>query len=303
MKIKVAIVGYGNLGKAVEKVLLTKNNVELVCIFSKRENITSAFGTPIFLRDQIENYKEKIDLLVLCSGSQNQMLEDAPELAEKFNIINTFDTHALLAQEFEKIDAIATKSNHMAIIACGWDPGLLSNIRAMFFAVENVAPITLWGPGMSLGHSDAVRKITNVNDAIAITIPAKNGQNAENLHRRLVYVVCEKHNRQQIKNQILSMPNYFAGQNVKVKFVSQSRLNKLKNYGHAGRIICRGSDYLEFWCKMQSNPTFTAKIVASYVCVFDYLKRKYGSGAFVPLDFSPADLIDMDRISAIKKFC
>jgi len=159
----------------------------------------------------------------------------------------------------------------------------------------------LWGPGTSLGHSDAVRKIDGVKDAISITLPLKT---SANLHKRVVFVVCEKQNKKQIKNQVLNMPNYFAGQNVKVYFVSQRRFDKIKHFSHAGQVVCdTPADHLKFECKMQSNPMFTAKIVVGFVGVFTSLKNKYGNGAFVPLDFSPTDLTGMTRIDAIKKFC
>ena len=303
MKINVAIVGYGNLGKAVEKELLAKNNINLVCIFSRRDNITSLAGTPILAYSSIDEFAGKIDLLILCSGSQNQMLVDAPTFAQKFNIINTFDTHALVGQEFEKLNRIANKTNHIAIMSCGWDPGLMSVMRACFYSITGTMPTTYWGPGTSLGHSDAVRKITGVKDAISITIPIRQTKKCNFLHKRVVYVVCDKQNQKQIKTQIVSMPNYFAGQPVKVKFVSQEHLNKIKSFEHAGRVVCDGDFLLEFCCQMKSNPEFTAKIVANYVCVFDYIKTKYKCGAYTPLDFSPVDLIDMDRLSIVKKFC
>ena len=313
MKINVAIVGYGNLGKAVEKELLSSSFINLVGIFSKRENVQSALGTPVFARKDILQHKQKIDLCVLCSGSQSDMLFDAPELAQHFNIINTFDTHNLILQELEKMDTISKESHHMAIISCGWDPGLLSIIRTLLFATTQNNPATLWGPGISLGHSEAVRKIDGVVDAISLTFPPKMRKNdvfcmknRANLHKRVVYGVADKANHKTICEQITNMPNYFLGQNTKVHFVSKNKLEKLKNFAHQGRVLSstQTNDInLNFSLKTTSNQLLTAKIVATYVRVFDFLKNKYGCGAFTPLDFSPADIVCMPRNEIIKNFC
>lgn len=311
-KINVGIVGYGNLGKAVEKCIMAEKSLNLVAIFSRRQNIVSAFNTKIFNTNEIINFEKKIDVLLLCNGSQKDMLVDAPKFAHHFNIINTFDTHNIIAEQVNTIDKIAKSSKHFAIISAGWDPGLMSIMRAYFFAITNKMPTTLWGPGTSLGHSEAVRKIKNVKNAISLTIPTKAAQKQANLnsnvkvlHKRLVYVVCDNKNKNQIKNKIIKMPNYFAGQKVKVKFVRENALESKKSFKHAGKVFCgdNKTEFLEFCCKMQSNPMFTAKIVILYAKSINHLTRKYGCGAFTPLEFSPTDLLETNKFDTIKNFC
>ncbi|MBQ8468198.1 MAG: diaminopimelate dehydrogenase [Clostridia bacterium] len=312
-KLNVAVVGYGNLGKAVEKELSALSNINLVGVFSKR-NVLSEIGSPIYHADELENFSQKIDLLVLCSGSATDMMSDATKYVSHFDIINTFDTHEKIFEHYCSVNKVACASGHTAIVCSGWDPGLMSTIRANFFATLNKQPTTFWGKGISLGHSQAARSVDGVLDAISITIPSKKAQKnakydknyAKNSHKRHVFVVLKLGaNKNQVAQSIKSIPNYFAGQCVKVTFVSKRKLTKIKNFCHAGRIVCgnKNNELLEFFCKMKSNPKFTAKIILSYVRVFDYLKRKYGAGAFLPLHFSALDLLDMSTESAIKNFC
>lgn len=314
MKTRVAIVGYGNLGKEIEKLVVSCNKLELVGIFSRRENVVSPFGTMVISRQKIKDYAGKIDLLFLCAGSKSDMLVDAPELLCNFNIINTFDNHSIIFEQTKKLDAIANLKKHMAIVCCGWDPGLLSYFRATFFAISSIKPLTFWGKGTSLGHTQAVKEIDGVKDAVAITIPNKNAktiaigsQNASILHKRKVFVCASKlANKKRIKNIIKNMPHYFEKYKTQVKFVNMRTLQKHKSFAHKGEVFCRfgqkDKHSLQAKISTLSNPALTAQIVLSYAVVFEKLKQKYEYGAFTPLDFSPVDLLDMTRENAIKNF-
>lgn len=311
MKTSVAIVGYGNLGKEIEKLVANNNNFELVGIFSRRDNVVSEFGTQIIARNKICEYKGKIDLLFLCGGSKSDMLVDAPTLAANFDIINTFDNHSIIFEQTQKIDAIAKLKKHFAIVCAGWDPGLLSIMRTTFFAIGETMPTTLWGKGTSLGHTQAVKEIDGVEDAVAITIPTKNakkialcGQNSSKLHKRLVFVCASKHtNKRRIRNKIVHMPHYFENNKTMVRFVSKKGLANHKSFAHKGQVVCQfGKNILQTNISTESNPELTAKIVVCYAKVYKNLKKKYGYGAFVPLDFSALDLTNMTRENAIKTF-
>ena len=312
MKIKVAIVGYGNLGKAIEQQVLNEKNIKLVAIFSRR-NIKAKSSTPVYATSQILKFKNKVDLLILCNGSQSDMFLDAQTLSKHFNTINSFDTHSKIPLLYKKLDYIAKKTGHIAILAVGWDPGLFSTIKAMFSNISNSPSICFWGKGISLGHSQAARQIENVKDAISLTLPNNKAKSAaltnkpinSLLHKRQVFVVSKKTSyNSSIRQQILNLPHYFKGQDVDIKFVSQQKLNKLKNLKHKGEVICSTPSHLmHLKVVMQSNPEFTAKIMLSYVCAFKNIQNNHGFGAYTPLHFSALDLSPDSTFKTIKKYC
>ena len=313
MKTNVAILGYGNLGKALEELILLESNICLVGIFSRRNNVSSKFNTPVYKRKQLLQFKGKIDLLILCGGSQNDIINDAQYYSKHFNTINTFDTHELIPKLFNKLNNIAKQSNHVAILSAGWDPGLFSVTKVTFSSILNKPCTCFWGKGVSMGHSQAVKNLEHVTDAISITIPNKNAKNSllknqqikAPLHSRKVYVVS-KHNslNKNIKNKIVNMPHYFKNQKVSVRFVSAEKLNKLKTLNHMGEVICTTPNNLLYLkIKMNNNAMLTAKIILSYTRVIKTLIKKYDSGAYTPLHFSPLDLSTLSEIETIKKFC
>ena len=313
MKIKVAILGYGNLGKAVEQEILKDKSLQLVAIFSSRKNIFSTYKIPILHKNEILKYTKKIDLLILCSGSQTDMLIDAPLYSKYFNTINTFDSHNEIATLYKKLNNVAIKHNKIAILSAGWDPGLFSQIRLMFSTIMQTKCTCFWGKGTSLGHSQAVKNISGVKDAISFTIPntlarfavINNKPVSTYLHKRKVYVVSEnKLQNQQIKKNISNIPHYFKGQNVKIKFVNQQKLNKLKSLKHKGEIWCKNPQHsLKLQVKMNSNPIFTAKIILCYARAIRKIEKKYKRGAYTPLHFSPLDLCMQRELTCIKNFC
>lgn len=297
MKINVGIIGYGNLGKAVEENILADTNFKLKAIFSRR-CVVSKHGTLVEPYDRFIDYKNKIDVMILCGGSKNDLEIQTPEILKYFDIINSFDTHSKIKKEYFKIDKIAKQVNHRAIICCGWDPGLLSNIRAMFLAISKNTPHTFWGKGVSMGHSDAIRQVTHVDDGIQFTIPveseiknARYGIISNNpKHERECYVVANTKYHNEIERNIKNIPNYFKGQPTKIHFVSHEKILKLKqNMKHKGMVFSHfktkdNECKLSFSVSMKSNPDFTAKIMLTYVTALINLKNSKQVGCFTHLD-------------------
>ncbi len=297
MKIRLGIVGYGNLGKAVEQEILRNNNFKLVAIFSRR-SIKSVSSTPVEPFENYILYKNKIDIMLLCGGSKSDIEEQAPIIAEYFDTINTFDTHAKIKTLHKTLDEITKKSNTRAIMCCGWDPGVFSVIRGLFLAISQKLPYTFWGKGVSMGHSDALRNVDGVIDAVQFTIPnpeavslAKKDFDISNIphHFRDCYVYTDK-NQEKIESEIKNIPNYFKGQPTKVIFISGLGVLKLKNkQSHKGMVITsfKSQNHLSkmtFSVSMQSNPAFTARIMATYISAIINLKQENKCGAFTPLD-------------------
>lgn len=297
MKIKVGIVGYGNLGKAVEEELLRNPKYKLVAIFSRR-TVKSHRNTLVEPFDNYILYKNKIDIMLLCGSSKDDILSQAPMFAQYFDTINTFDTHAKIQHLTQTLNNVCKKSNTRAISCCGWDPGLFSVIRGLLFAISKEKPITFWGKGISMGHSDALRSIDGVIDAVEFTIPLaeakKNAMlgkhiNDTHLHLRDCYVYTDK-DQNKIAEQIKNIPNYFKGEQTRISFVSGLNLIKLKkNLSHKGYIVSnfltgKHKNKISFSVSMQSNPLFTARILVTYISAITKLKENNASGSFTPLD-------------------
>ena len=232
---KIAIYGYGNLGKGVECAVKYHSDMELVCVFTRRspDSVKTISGVPVYHADKIIEFKGKIDALILCGGSATDLPEMTPALARDFNVVDSFDTHAKIPEHFDKVDIAARESNHTALISGGWDPGLFSILRVYSSAVlPNGADYTFWGRGVSQGHSDAIRRIDGVIDARQYTVPVSSAINAvrngkcpeftaKEKHKRECYVVvAENADKEKIENEIKTMPNYFADYDTSVTFVS-----------------------------------------------------------------------------------
>ena len=274
--LKVGIVGYGNLGKAVEREIVACKEFDLIKIFSKRNKklLSSPFGSKFENTKKLEKYAGKIDVLFLCGGSFSDIEEIGAEAIRNFCTVDAFDTHKKLTFHKGNLDKIAKETKHVALTAFGWDPGLLSAVRAIFAGVagdNNFA--TFWGKGVSQGHSDALRRLEGVGNAIQFTIPNKkeiaNIQKYpnyhpvdENKHRRICYVAtkqivenlklekgknlekgehpktCQLDFEEGLRKQIKSLPNYFAGQKTTVHFVQDDKVKELqKNMSHQGLVI------------------------------------------------------------------
>ena len=309
MKINIGIIGYGNLGKAVEQIILSKHNLNLVAIFSRRV-ITSRFNTKIESYENISFYKDKIDVMLLCGGSFADLEQQTSEAILYYDCINTFDNHKKIFSEYQKLDEIAKSSNHRLIMCCGWDPGIFSIVRALLFSISNEKPIVFWGKGISMGHSDALRRVDNVLDGIEFTVPNKNAINlvkkgklpeCDNLHFRECFVVADKQHHKLIDKKIKNIPDYFKGQSTSVEFVSHESLLKLKSkMSHKGEIISNfngvdgSKSQFIFKLKTSSNPSLTATIMTRYIEAIINLKNDKKSGAFTPLDIPVKSLFNKD---------
>jgi len=322
-KINVAIVGYGNLGKAMECALLNNGAFNLVKIFSRRKNLKSPFNTGFELLQNILDYKNKIDVLFLCCGSYDDVLSIAPNLLKDFNTVDSFDTHAKLFNYINIMQKIATQDNKVAICAGGWDPGLLSLMRLIFYSISpnSNMPISFWGKGVSQGHSNAIKNISGVKNALQYTIPNKalikkcnkkivKTPTEFEKHFRLCYVSTHKNaNKKHIKTQIINMPNYFKGYKTKVKFVSNKTiLKKQKKMFHKGLVIKNFScangfkARLNFSLDVKSNPGFTAEVLLSLGIACYKLSIKKDYGAYSVFDLPVKYLTTLPLSTLYKKF-
>ena len=300
-KLKVGIVGYGNLGMAVEQNLANNSEMELIAIFSKR-NVKSNLGNKVENANNIYKYEGEIDVLFLCGGSYDEVENTALALCQKFDTIDCFDTHAKMQVYSQNLNKITKENKRISLYACGWDPGLFSVMRSLFESICEKNVQTFWGKGVSQGHTNALKQIDGIVDALQYTIPNKKvlakckndcDYDVDNnqKHVRLCYVVKDKKaNKKQIVKYIKSVPNYFQGQKVITKFVSQNKLNKLKHdKSHKGEVfgklhLCNKTFSMNFDLKLESNPIFTARVML--VCARALINLKYAHkyGAYSMLD-------------------
>lgn len=276
---KIAIAGYGNLGKSVEKLAKTDADVELTAIASRRQ-----IDNPLFV--PAENIgKVQADVLLLCLGSYADLQQNLPKFA-RFDTIDTFDDHQNMTKYLSFCNKI--KPNTLSVVGAGWDPGLMSVVRG-WLAACGLAPATIWGKGQSLGHSNAIRALNGVIDAVQFTCPKPNAEilaahgerRSQKLHDRVCYVACKQGCEEQIRQQILCMPHYFDGYDVQMIFTSANEVAKLKSDGaHCGTILAT-SDRAEakFCIKMPSNSDLTAQIMLNLAKKIPKIKKQGILGA------------------------
>jgi diaminopimelate dehydrogenase len=311
---KIAIYGYGNLGRGVEVATKYNGDIELVGIFTRRapESVKTLLGTQVFSADDILSFKDKIDVLILCGGSATDLPEMTPALAKSFNVLDSFDTHARIPEHFKAVDEAAKAAGNIALISAGWDPGLFSVLRLYSSAVLPCgSDYTFWGRGVSQGHSDAIRRISGVVDARQYTVPvpeaigAVRGGECPNFttrekHKRECYVVAEDGaDKARIEAEIKNMPNYFADYDTTVNFVTLDEL-KANHAGlpHGGSVIRNGktgvneenTHTVEFSLKLDSNPEFTASVLVAYARAIYRMKARGDVGCKTVFDVAPADL-------------
>ena len=312
--IKIAIYGYGNLGKGVECGVRQNPDMELFGIFTRRapETIKTLTGAPVYSSSDILKYKDVIDVLIICGGSATDLPEMTPALAKDFNVIDSFDHHADIPKHYKNVDEAAVSGGHTALISCGWDPGLFSAARLYANAVlPDGKDYTFWGRGVSQGHSDAIRRIEGVQDARQYTVPVakavkavRAGENPElttrDKHFRECYVVKkEGADEQAITEAIVTMPDYFADYDTSVTFISAEEMKeKHSELPHGGSVIRSGSTGLqnehhqtiEYSLKLDSNPEFTASALLAYARAVSRLYKRGDIGCKTVFDIAPADL-------------
>lgn len=302
-KIRVGIMGYGNLGRGVELAVTNNDDMQLVAIFSRRDDIVTKSGLAVNV-DKIMDYKDKIDIMIMCGGSATDLQSQGEEMIKNFNIIDSFDTHAKVGEHFDNLEKIAKENGKLGMISVGWDPGLFSMARMLFGAVlPNGTDYTFWGKGVSQGHSDAVRRIDGVIDARQYTIPVDSaveqvraGSNPKlstrEKHTRLCYVVAEEGaNCQEIERKIVEMPNYFSDYNTTVKFISMQEMKENHSgIPHGGMVLRSGDTYsknkhlLEFRLQLDSNPEFTASVLTAFARAVAKLAKDGKTGCMTVFD-------------------
>ncbi len=309
---RVAIAGYGNLGRGVEAAVTNAPDMNLVGIFTRRNpaDVKVTTDTPVYAWADLPSFADKVDVMVLCGGSATDLPNQTPELAQLFTVVDSFDTHAHIPDHFANVDAAARAAGTIGVISCGWDPGLFSLARLYASAVlPNGADYTFWGRGVSQGHSDAIRRIPGVADARQYTVPvpaaveaARSGQNPElttrEKHTRECFVVAEEGaDLAAIEEAIVTMPNYFSDYDTTVTFISQEELDaNHKGLPHGGTVIRSGrtglddefGDTVEFSLSLDSNPYFTGSVLASVARAAYRMHKDGQTGARTMFDIPPA---------------
>ncbi|TCS79546.1 diaminopimelate dehydrogenase [Tepidibacillus fermentans] len=310
-KIKIGIVGYGNLGKGVELAIKQNPDMQLEAIFTRRSpEQVATVGSKMVHISKAEEYKDQIDVMILCGGSATDIPEQGPQFAAMFNTVDSFDTHAKIPEYFAKIDQVAKESGKVSVISTGWDPGLFSLNRMI---VEAILPhgkdYTFWGKGVSQGHSDAIRRVEGVKNAVQYTVPVteaiervRSGENPElstrEKHLRDCYVVLEEGaDAEKVKRDIMEMPYYFSDYDTKVTFISEEELKaNHSTMPHGGFVIRSGQTgegnqhIVEFSLKLDSNPEFTASVLVAYARAAYRLQKEGQTGAKTVFDIAPGYL-------------
>ena len=309
---RIGIYGYGNLGRGVEKAFACNPDMELVGVFTRRDpsTVQTESGCPVYAAAKAEDFEGVIDVMILCGGSATDLPEMTPEMARRFNVVDSFDTHARIPEHFAKVDQAAFQTGHTALISAGWDPGLFSLARLyMNAALPEGKDYTFWGRGVSQGHSDAIRRIPGVKDARQYTVPMEEALaqvraglqpelTVRQKHLRECYVVAEEGaDKAAIEKTIREMPNYFADYDTVVHFVSLEELRRDHSaLPHGGEVIRSGKTSAEnghvmsFSLKLDSNPEFTGSVLLSCARA---VGRMHGRGIFgchTLFDVPPADL-------------
>ena len=310
---KIAIVGYGNLGRGAETAIARNPDMELAAVFTRRAPASVKLrtpGVPVFALDEIERFKGQIDVLLLCGGSATDLPEMTPALAESFNVVDSFDTHASIPAHFDAVNSAALRGGHTAVISVGWDPGLFSVSRLYAASVlPDGESYTFWGRGVSQGHSDAIRRIDGVADARQYTVPiaqaveaVRSGENpvltTRQKHLRECYVVAEEGaDRERITREIKTMPNYFADYDTTVTFITKEEMQRDHSaLPHGGHVIRCGEtsdgvkQTVEFSLKLDSNPEFTAGVLCAYARAACRMAQRGQFGCKTAFDIAPGDL-------------
>ena len=312
---RVGILGYGNLGRGVECAVNKSSDMQLVAVFTRRDPASvklSTAGVPVVSLDNVLDWKDKIDMMILCGGSATDLPKQTKEFAAHFNVIDSFDTHANIPEHFTAVDSAAKSGKKIAMISVGWDPGLFSLNRVY---ADSILPTgktyTFWGKGVSQGHSDAVRRIRGVKNAKQYTIPVESALEAvrsgkcpelstREKHLREVFVVLEEGaDAAFVEREIKTMPNYFADYDTTVHFIDEAEFNKNHSgMAHGGFVIRAGktgasdefTNVIEYSLKLDSNPAFTASVLVAYARAAMRLYAEGAIGCKTVLDVPPAYL-------------
>ena len=315
MTIRIGVLGYGNLGRGVECAIKQNPDMELAAVFTRRDPAGVKIlteGAAVCRAGELEQWKDRIDVLILCGGSATDLPRQTPDCARWFNVVDSFDTHARIPEHFANVDAAARAGGKVGIISVGWDPGMFSLNRLYAGAVlPNGKDYTFWGKGVSQGHSDAIRRIPGVKDAKQYTVPVpqaleavRAGQNPElttrQKHTRECYVVLEEGaDAAAVEQAIKTMPNYFADYDTTVEFITEQQLAaEHSGIPHGGFVLRCGTTgwnnenthLIEYGLKLDSNPEFTSSVIVAYARAAYRLAQRGEAGCKTVFDIAPADL-------------
>lgn len=312
---KVGILGYGNLGRGIECAIKQNDDMDLVAVFTRRDPASIKLLTkdvPVYSVNEVEKMQGKIDVLILCGGSATDLPKQTPKYAEYFNVIDSFDTHANIQTHFEEVDEAAKKSSHVAMISCGWDPGMFSLNRLYANAILSEGnDYTFWGKGVSQGHSDAIRRVEGVRDGKQYTIPVESALKAvrsvdnptlttRQKHTRECFVVAEEGaDKVKIEETIKNMPNYFSDYDTTIHFITEEELKKNHSgIPHGGFVFRTGvtgwekehKHVIEYRLQLDSNPEFTASVIVAFARAINRLHEEGQKGCKTVFDIAPAYL-------------
>ena len=317
---RIGIYGYGNLGKGVENAITRNPDMELAAVFTRRDPASLKIATaavPVVAAAELPQWKDAIDVLVLCGGSATDLPVMTPELAKTFHVVDSYDNHSCIPVHYANVDAAATASGHVALISCGWDPGMFSLNRMYAGAIlPSGCDYTFWGRGVSQGHSDAIRRIEGVLDARQYTVPVpealervRAGENPQltvrQKHKRECYVVAaEGADLDAIRQTIVTMPGYFADYDTTVEFITMEELRRdHSGLPHGGSVIrtgCTGVNSqhrqrIEFSLQLESNPEFTGSVLAAFCRAVHRMAKRGDAGCKTVFDIAPADISPIPR--------
>ena len=325
MSIKIGILGYGNLGRGVECAVKQNDDMELVAVFTRRnpEDVKILTETAVVCNvADVEDWKDKIDVMIICGGSATDLPKQTPVYAKMFNVIDSFDTHARIPEHFANVDAAAKENGQLAMISVGWDPGLFSLNRIYAESIlPNGKTYTFWGKGVSQGHSDAIRRIPGVKRGIQYTVPVEEAMDqvragkqpeltTRQKHTRECFVVAEEGaDKKQIEESIKTMKNYFDEYDTTVNFISEEEFDAVHNkMPHGGFVMRSGMtgenenthQMIEYSLKLESNPEFTSSVLVAYARALSRMKAEGMTGCKTVFDVAPAYLspLSADEIRA-----
>ena len=325
-KIKIGIVGYGNIGRGVEQAIKRNDDMELKAVFTRRDPATVSIqteGAAVKHFDDMVSMKGEVDVMILCGGSATDLPVIGPEVAASFNTIDSFDTHAKIPEYFANVDKAAKEGNNISIISVGWDPGMfsLNRLYAESILVQG-STYTFWGKGVSQGHSDAIRRIDGVVDARQYTVPVKEAVDAVRAGENPALTTRQKHTREcyvvaedgadlaKIEREIKTMPNYFTDYDTTVYFISEEELKANHSaIPHGGSVIRSGKTgmngenghVIEYSLKLDSNPEFTASVLVAYARAVCRMNKEGMTGCKTVFDVPPAYLSAMSGEELRKK--
>ncbi len=317
---KIGIYGYGNLGRGVEDSVKRNADMELAAVFTRRNPASLEIATenvPVVHTDNIDEWTDKIDVMIICGGSATDLPEMTPALSEKFNVVDSYDNHSQISVHYKNVNDKAEKSGKVALISCGWDPGMFSLNRLYASAIlPDGNDYTFWGKGVSQGHSDAIRRIEGVIDARQYTVPVTDAMNrvrsgeapeltARDKHKRECFVVAaEGADKEKIRQQIVTMPAYFEPYDTTVTFITMEEMKKYHSeLPHGGSVIRTGvtgrddshSQVIEYSLKLDSNPEFTGSVLTCYARAVYRMAQRGDKGCKTVFDVAPADIIAVSK--------